>query len=85
MITVLILFVLAAVGLGLLILLAAVIAAIQIERRDERLSTQASSPLSAMVRRLLGVYVRRPADPDDSRPACLVGHAVGGDAEDEVR
>jgi hypothetical protein len=80
MLTALILFVFAVVALGL-VMLAAVIAGLRSERPDERLSRRAPGPLSAMVRRLLGVYVRRPADTDAFREECLAVHATGPDAE----
>jgi hypothetical protein len=80
MLTALILLVLAVIALVLL-LLAVVVAAIRSESPHERLSSRAPNHLSAMVRRLLGVYVSRPADTDAAREACLAGHAIGRDAE----
>jgi hypothetical protein len=68
-----------------LLLLAVVVAAIRSEPPHARLSSRAPSPLSTMVRRLLGVHVRRPADSDLSPEACLVGHATGQDGEGEGR
>jgi hypothetical protein len=80
MLTALILLVFAAIALVLLVL-AVVVAAIRSESPHERLSSRASNHLSAMVRHLLGVYVRRPADTDAAREACLAGHATGRGAE----
>jgi hypothetical protein len=80
MLTALILLVFAATAL-ILLLLAVVVAAIRSESPYQRLSTRAPNGLGAVVRRLLGVHVRRPADSDASREACLAGHAAGRDAE----
>jgi hypothetical protein len=80
MLTVLILLVFAAIALVLL-LLAVVVVAIWSEPPHERLSSQAPNALSAVVRRLLGVYLRRPAESSTSRAACLAGHTIGRDAE----
>jgi hypothetical protein len=85
MLTALILLVFAVVALILLMMLAVVIAGTWSEPRHERLSIQPPNPLSAMARRLLGVYVRRPGDADTSREVCLAGHAADGDAEGEGR
>ena len=49
-----------------LILLAVVVAAIRQEPRDAEMSNVAPSLTAVMVRRLLGVYVRRPTLPADS-------------------
>jgi hypothetical protein len=59
-------------------LLAVVVAAIRQEPRDAELGSYAPNPMAALVRRLLGVSVRRPekAD-DDQQEACLAGHATG--------
>ena len=65
MLTALILVVFAAVAL-VLILLAVVVVAIRQEPRDAELSNVAPSLIAVMVRRLLGVYVRRPTPPADS-------------------
>ena len=65
MLTVLILVVFAAVAL-VLILLAVVVVAIRQEPRDTEMSNVAPSLIAVMVRRLLGVYVRRPTPPADS-------------------
>jgi hypothetical protein len=84
MLTALILLVLAVIAFVLL-LLAVVVSAIRSESPHERLSSRAPNRLSAMVRRLLGVYVRRPADTAPSREACLAGHATGRDADGDGR
>ena len=65
MLTVLILVVLAA-GTLTLILLAVVVVAIRQEPRDMEMSKVAPSVIAIVVRRLLGVYVRRPTPPADS-------------------
>jgi len=65
MLTALVLVVFAAVAL-VLILLAVVVIAVRQEPRDMEMSNVAPSLIAAMVRRLLGVYVRRPTSPADS-------------------
>jgi hypothetical protein len=65
MLTVLILIVLAA-GVLTLTLLAVVVVAIRQEPRDTEMSKVAPSVIAIVVRRLLGVYVRRPTPPADS-------------------
>ena len=65
MLTVLILVVFAVVVL-VLILLAVVVVAIRQEPRDAEMSNVAPSLIAVMVRRLLGVYLRRPTTPADS-------------------
>jgi len=62
MLTVLILVVLTA-GALTLILLAVVVVAIRQESRDPQMSKVAPSVIAVVVRRLLGVYVRRPTPP----------------------
>jgi hypothetical protein len=65
MLTVLILVVFAVVVL-VLILLAVIVVAIRQEPRDMEMSRVAPSPIAGMVRRLLGVYLRRPTPLADS-------------------
>ena len=65
MLTALILVVSAVVVL-VLILLAIVVVAIRQEPRDVEMRHVAPSLMAVMVRRLLGVYLRRPAPPADS-------------------
>jgi len=61
-------------------LLAVVVAAIRQESRDAELGTYAPNPMAALVRRLLGVSVRRPETAEDEqREACLAGHRQDGD------
>lgn len=84
MLTALILLVSAVIALVLLTL-AVVVAGIRSEPLHRILSSRAPNPLSAMVRRLLGVRVRRPGDADTCREVCLAGHATGRDAEGEGR
>ena len=62
MLTVLILVVFAVVVL-VLILLAVVVVAIRQEPRDAEMSNVAPSLIAVVVRRLLGVYMRRPDSP----------------------
>ena len=64
MFTVLILIVFAAVAL-ILVLLAVVVVAIRQEPRDAEMSKVAPSLVAVVVRRLLGVYLRRPTPPAD--------------------
>ena len=65
MLTVLILAVIAAFAL-VLILLAVVVVAIRQEPRDTEMSNVAPSLIAVTVRRLLGVYLRRPTPPTDN-------------------
>ena len=62
MLTVLILVVFVIVAL-VLVLLAIVVVAIRQEPRDAEMSNMAPSLIAVMVRRLLGVYLRRPTPP----------------------
>ena len=65
MLTALIMIIIAAVAL-VLILLAVVVVAIRQEARDTEMSNVAPSLIAVMVRRLLGVSVRRPTPPADT-------------------
>lgn len=65
MITVMILIVSAAAGL-VLVLLGVVVVAIRQEPRDMEMSDVAPSLMAVAVRRMLGVYLRRPTPPVDS-------------------
>ncbi len=65
MLTALILIVFAAIAI-VLILLAVIVIAIRQEPRDAEMSNVAPTLIAVMVRRLLGVYVRRPTRPADS-------------------
>ena len=65
MLTALIMVVIAAVAL-VLILLAVVVVAIRQEPRDMELDNMAPSLIAVVVRRLLGVYLRRPTPPADT-------------------
>lgn len=64
MLTALILLVLA-VAVLVLILLAVVVVVMRQEPRGAEIGTKAPSPMAALVRRALGVYVRRPEAPSD--------------------
>ena len=66
MLTVLILVVFAVVVL-VLILLVVVVVAIRQEPRDAEMSNVAPSLIAVVVRRLLGVYLRRPTPPAESQ------------------
>jgi hypothetical protein len=65
MFTALIMAVIVAAAL-VLILLAVVVVAIRQEPRDIELDSVAPSLIAVIVRRLLGVYLRRPTPPADS-------------------
>jgi hypothetical protein len=65
MLTVLILVAFVVVAL-VLVLLAVVVVAIRQEPRETEMRTVAPSLIAVVVRRLLGVYLRRPAPPMDS-------------------
>jgi hypothetical protein len=65
MLTALIMVVVAAVAL-VLIMLAVVVVAIRQEPRDMELDNMAPSLIAVVVRRLLGVYLRRPTPPADT-------------------
>jgi hypothetical protein len=58
-----------------LVLLAVVVVAVKQEPQAEELATQPPKAITARVRRLLGVYVRKPdqspPDDDDHREPCL--------------
>ena len=63
-------------GLAVLVLAAFVAVVIGIHSEPRRqLATGAQGPLTVLVRRLLGVYIRGPADtaPEDNREECLTG------------
>jgi hypothetical protein len=66
-----------------LILLAVVVAGIRREPPAAELNSRPPSVISAIARRLTGVYVRRPDpaadDADDPLDACLAGRGVEGD------
>lgn len=64
MLTALVLVIFAAVAL-VLIMLAVVVVAIRQEPRDAEISNVAPSLIAVMVRRMLGVYLRRPTLPAD--------------------
>jgi len=81
--TVLILVVFVAVAL-VLVLLAIVVVAIRQEPRDTEMRTVAPSLIAVMVRRLLGVYLRRPAPPI-RQPQGLANHRVDRDDKPSVR
>ena len=58
------------------VLFVAVVVGIHREPSYRELSSRPSGPAVAMVRRLLGVYVQKPADSDEDREECLTGHSV---------
>jgi hypothetical protein len=59
------------------IVFVAVVLAIHSEPNNQ-MTTRAQSPLAAVVRRLLGVYVGKPAktDANDNREECLAGSST---------
>jgi hypothetical protein len=69
------------------LLFVAVVVGIRREPPYQELSSRAPGPVSAMVRRLLGVSVRKPADadPGEDREACLAGHTADRWDEDGKR
>jgi hypothetical protein len=69
MLTTLILVVFAVVVL-VLVLLVVVVIAIRQEPRDMEMRNEAPSLTAVIVRRLLGVYLRRPTPPADSAEEC---------------
>jgi hypothetical protein len=88
MLTVLVMVVFASVVL-ILVLLVVVVVAIRQEPRDTEMSNVAPSLIAVMVRRLLGVYLRRPTPPanrtdwqeewsPDVRRATARSHSPGG-------
>jgi Tfp pilus assembly protein FimT len=56
----------------------AVVVGIHSESHHQEMATRAQRPLAVMVRRLLGVYVGKPADADadDIREECLTGNST---------
>lgn len=76
----LVLIIVVTLAVAAVALLAVVVAAIRQEPRDAELGTYAPNLMAALVRRLLGVSVRRPETADDGqREACLTGHGHEGD------
>jgi hypothetical protein len=66
---------------ALAVLAAVVFVAVVVAIHSEphyRMATKAQRPLAAKVRRLLGVYVGKPADTDanDNREECLTGNST---------
>lgn len=66
------------------VLFVAVVVGIHREPSHRELSSRPSGPVVAMVRRLLGVYVQKPADAeaDEDREECLTGRSVDWRNED---
>ena len=80
----LLLLIAVAVAVVVLALLTVVVAAIRQEPHGAELATRAPNPMAALVRRLLGLYVRRPgkaADDTDQRETCFAGRVTGADSE----
>ncbi len=69
-----------AVMMLVLVLLAIVVIGMRQEAPTEELSIQAPSLFAALVRRMLGVYVRKPDPHPDERHGepCLTAHDAGG-------
>jgi NADH:ubiquinone oxidoreductase subunit 6 (subunit J) len=60
-----------------LVVFVAVVVGIQSERHHREMTTKPQGPVGAMVRRLLGVYVGKPADTvSDEREECLAGQST---------
>jgi hypothetical protein len=53
-----------------------VVVGIHQEPSHQELSSRASGPVTAIVRRLLGVYVRKPARAEEDREECFAGHST---------
>jgi len=60
------------------VLLAAVVAGIRREPPTSELSTTAPSLTAAIIRRALGVSVRRPNTGEQSHETCLIGQSPSG-------
>ena len=84
MLTVLILVVFAVVAL-VLVLLAVVVVAIRQEPRDTEMSNVAPSLIAVVVRRLLGVYLRRPDSPSRQPTRGMANHAWTETTKPSVR
>jgi hypothetical protein len=67
----------AALAVCAAVVFVAVVVAIRSEPHY-RMAAKARGPLAVMVRRLLGVYVGKPADPDadENREECLTGNST---------
>ena len=70
--------------LTLLLLIVFVVVAIRQEPRETEMRTVAPSLIAVVVRRLLGVYLRRPPSPS-GQPQGLANHRVDRDDESSVR
>ena len=75
---ILLLIIAAVFAVAAVALLAVVVTAIRQEPRDAELGTYAPNLMAAIVRRLLGMSVRRPGTADEQREACLTGHGQEG-------
>jgi hypothetical protein len=83
---ILLLTIVAVFAVAAVALLAVAVAAIRQEPRDAELGTYAPNLMAALVRRLLGVSVRRPETAgDEQREVCLTGHATGHRQEGDGR
>jgi ABC-type lipoprotein release transport system permease subunit len=69
-----------AIAVLVLVLLAVVVAGIRREGHTTELSSRPPSPISALARRLIGIYVRKPyTDDADSQPdPCPAGRGAEG-------
>jgi hypothetical protein len=73
-----------AIAVLVVILLAVVVAGIHQEPSAAELTSRAPSQMASLVRRMVGVHVRRPdptADNADTRDTCHVGHAASHEGE----
>lgn len=73
-----------AVAAFVLFLFVLVVAGIHAEPSQEELRSRTACPIAALSRRLLGVYVRKPADAkaDDDPEECLTGHSANWGSKD---
>ena len=76
--TMIVLALVLALTLFAVVVFVAVVLGIHSESRYQEMPTKAQRPLAVMVRRLLGVYVGKPADTgaEDNREECLTGNST---------
>lgn len=76
--TLIVLALITALGAFVVVVFMAVVIGIHSESHHREMTTRAQRPLAVMVRRLLGVYVGKPADTDasDDREECLTGNST---------
>jgi len=74
--TMIVLALVLALTLFAVVVFVAVVLGIHSESRYQEMPTKAQRPLAVMVRRLLGVYVGKPANADHDREECLTGNST---------